>query len=100
MCVCVCGLVGVTLGDGQPPIGSDLKRHVLFFQGTKIGHKCPSEAVRVCVSVLSAPAFIKKEPYVCSRSMPIKAFQLGGCSSRRLRAIVKLGYLGETLPRQ
>lgn len=38
LCVCVracmpvCnGLVGVTLGDGQPPIGMDLKRHTLFF---------------------------------------------------------------------
>lgn len=31
-CVCVCsGLVGVTLGDGQPPIGRDLKRQALFF---------------------------------------------------------------------
>lgn len=37
VCVCVCVRDGVTLGDGQRPIGSDLKRHVLFFQGTKMG---------------------------------------------------------------
>lgn len=35
-CLCVCnGLVGVALGDGQPPIGRDLKRHALFFSVNK-----------------------------------------------------------------
>ena len=40
VCVCVCveWVVGVTLGDGQPPIGRDLKRHALFFLWTKIRH--------------------------------------------------------------
>lgn len=58
--ICVCeGLVGVTLGDGQSPIGSDLKRHALFFQETKIGHECPSQAVSFCMSRLFAPAFIR-----------------------------------------
>lgn len=38
MCECVCvsdcvcnGSVGVKLGDGQAPIGRDLKRQALFF---------------------------------------------------------------------
>lgn len=99
------GLVGVTLGDGQPPIGRDLKRHTLFFLRTKIRHECPSGAVNDTRCMLSAfGVFIKtRPPWRCPSvsdlkwSPPKKSYKepiRESCNSRRLMAIVAHDSIG------
>ena len=97
VCVCVCGewVVGVTLGDGQPPIGRDLKRHALFFLWTKIRHgtsrpHCEQRRWRVIVLAvhqktrltrIASSAFPDVRVHTRGKNKKKKPFLSGNCAT-------------------
>lgn len=73
VCVCVCVRWGNT-GGWAASYRQRFKETCAVFSGNKDGHECPSEAVSVCMSVLSAPAFITMSRTCVPEVCPIKLF--------------------------